>query len=119
MKTTKTIIATLAMAAGIAAAGGLWTQEFAVGTNGVTFAATKGAEWRLADALSPSNTAVSVEYVTPTTNAYAVGSVTNGVLSVRGSIVPPVSGGARLVLKASAGTVPVLAIFDGAGVKAE
>lgn len=119
MKTTKALIAALALAAGIAAAGGLWTQEINVGTNGVTMAASPGTEWRLVDAISPSNTAVTVEYVTPATNAYVVGSVSNGILAVRGSVVPPVAGKARLVLKSAAGTVPVLAVFDGAGVKAE
>lgn len=136
MKTTKTIIATLALAAGLAAAGGLWTQELAVGTNGVSLADTQGPEWRLVDALSPSNTAVLVEYypawpraTTPDTSnplafdplssttplCYSVGNITNGVLAVRGSVVPPVSGGARLVIKAASATVPVLAVVEGSG----
>lgn len=119
MNATKRIIATLALAAGMAVAGGLWTQELNVGTNGVTLAATQGTEWRLVDALSPSNTAVAVEYVTATTNSYAAGGITNGILTVRGSVIPPVADRARLVLKAANGTVPVLAIFEGAGVTAE
>ena len=119
MKKATMATATAMLAAGIVAAGGPWTHEVSVGTNGMALAATPGSEWRIVDAVTPSNTTVAATYRTAATNDYAVGVITNGALQTRGAAIPPVQGGAKLVLKANSGTVPVLLTIEGAGLKTE
>lgn len=120
-KATMAAMATLA--AGIVAAGGLWTHEVSVGTNGVTLAASPASEWRIVDAVTPSNIVVAATYRTAATNDYAVGVITNGALKTTGAAIPPVQGGAKLLLKAAAAAgknrAPLLLTVEGTGLKAE
>ena len=120
MKKAKIAMSATIAAAGLALAGGFWTAEINVGTNGVSLGTRRSAtEWQLIDAISPSNKTVTISYVTAATNTSAAGVITNGVLVPRGAVIPPVQGGARLVLKSSSGTVPVLATIEGAGLTTE
>ena len=118
-----TMAATAILAAGVVAAGGLWTHEVSVGTNGVALAATPGSEFRIVDAVTASNTTVTATYRTAATNDYAVGVITNGALKTTGAAIPPVQGGAKLLLKAAAAAgkskAPVLLTVEGAGLYEE